>query len=315
MHYFFLTAFTWMLVEGLHLYLKVVQVFRTENIKMAYYYIFGWSFPALPVVITFVIKPNSYGNSEVCWLSIEDGAIWAFTGPVVSIIVVNTFVLIMVIKTVVSSASSVKSSDHAHVKAGIKGLFVLMPLLGVGWILGLFALNDGTKVFIYAFAVFNGFQGLLIFLLHCVFNSEVRQAFRRQKEKHSLTKENMSQYNVSFSLSQSDSGSKKTSNSSSFSKLKGTLSFKRKSSARIVQVQPANDNHDVTDNSFQVKRTFHENNRLSVKGEEQKMSSLNCPMVRQHSKEDQLFNEDSERKVLPNNQQRATEKRTRSRPY
>lgn len=221
----------------------------------------------------------------------------------------------MVIKTVVSSASSVKSSDHAHVKAGIKGLFVLMPLLGVGWILGLFALNDGTKVFIYAFAVFNGFQGLLIFLLHCVFNSEVRQAFRRQKEKHSLTKENMSQYNVSFSLSQSDSGSKKTSNSSSFSKLKGTLSFKRKSSARIVQVQPANDNHDVTDNSFQVKRTFHENNRLSVKGEEQKMSSLNCPMVRQHSKEDQLFNEDSERKVLPNNQQRATEKRTRSRPY
>ena len=31
-----------MLVEGLHLYLKVVQVFRTENIKMAYYYVFGW---------------------------------------------------------------------------------------------------------------------------------------------------------------------------------------------------------------------------------------------------------------------------------
>ena len=42
MHYFYLTAFTWMLVEGLHLYLKVVQVFKTENVKIVYYYIFGW---------------------------------------------------------------------------------------------------------------------------------------------------------------------------------------------------------------------------------------------------------------------------------
>lgn len=299
-HYFFLTAFTWMFVEGLHLYLKVVQVFRTENIQMVYYYVFGWGFSALPVAITFAIKSNSYGNSEVCWLSTKDGTTWAFIGPVVAIIAVNTFVLIMVIKTVVSSASAVKSSDHAHLKAGIKGLFVLMPLLGVGWILGLFALNDGTKVFIYAFSIVNGFQGLLIFLLHCVFNDEVRQAFRRQKEKHSLTKENISQYNASFSLS-SESGSQKTSNSNSFSKLKGRLSFKRKSSARVVQVQPANDNHDVTDSSFQVKRTFHESNRLSVTAQENKMSSLNCPM-------------DSEREVAPNNQQAAIAKGKRSRP-
>lgn len=263
---------------------------------------FGLGFSVLPVAITFTIKPNSYGSSEICWLSIGDGTIWAFAGPVVAIIAVNTFVLIMVIKTVVSSVSAVKSSGHADIKAGIKGLFVLMPLLGVGWILGLFALNDGTKVFSYAFAIVNGFQGLLIFLLHCVFNSEVRQAFRRQKEKHSLTKENLSQYNASLSLSQSDSESRKTSNFSNFDKLKGTLSFKRKSSARVVQVQPTNDNHDGTDNSFQVKRTFHERNRLSVTGEENKMSSLNCPM-------------DSEREVSPKNQQAAANKRKKhSRP-
>ena len=29
-------------MEGLHLYLKVVQVFKTENVKILYYYIFGW---------------------------------------------------------------------------------------------------------------------------------------------------------------------------------------------------------------------------------------------------------------------------------
>ena len=33
-----------------------------------------------------------------------------------------------------------------------------MPILGVGWVLGLFALNKGTIVFVYAFAIVNGFQ-------------------------------------------------------------------------------------------------------------------------------------------------------------
>ena len=31
-----------MLVEGVHLYLKVVQVFKSENLKMLYYYVSGW---------------------------------------------------------------------------------------------------------------------------------------------------------------------------------------------------------------------------------------------------------------------------------
>ncbi|KAJ7381531.1 hypothetical protein OS493_001680, partial [Desmophyllum pertusum] len=280
LHYFFLTAFTWMLVEGLHLYLKVVQVFRTENVKMVYYYVFGWCFSVIPVIITLAMKPDSYGNNEVCWLSTEDGTVWAFIGPVIAIIAINCFVLAMVVKTVVTSASAVKNSDHDHVKAGIKGLFVLMPILGVGWILGLFALNEGTIVFVYAFAIINGFQGLLIFLLHCVFNSEVRQAFRRQREKHALSRENDSQYNASFSLSHSDSGSKQMSNSNSFEKLKARISFKRKSSAKVVQVQPLNDSRDVTESSLQVKRAFQDKSpsKLCVTDIRKEISSLNCPM-------------------------------------
>lgn len=44
---------------------------------------------------------------------------------------------------------------------------MLMPLLGVGWILGLFALNDGTKVFIYAFSIVNGFQVSVLNMSGC----------------------------------------------------------------------------------------------------------------------------------------------------
>ena len=57
-------------------------------------------------------------------------------------------------------------------RAGIKGLFVLMPILGVGWILGLFAVNKNTIVFEYAFAIINGLQvdlKTIVYLFHFYF--------------------------------------------------------------------------------------------------------------------------------------------------
>lgn len=42
LHYFFLTAFAWMLVEGLHLYSMVIKVFGSEDSKHLYYYGIGW---------------------------------------------------------------------------------------------------------------------------------------------------------------------------------------------------------------------------------------------------------------------------------
>lgn len=42
LHFFFLCAFAWMLVEGLHLYSMVVKVFGSEGSKHFYYYAIGW---------------------------------------------------------------------------------------------------------------------------------------------------------------------------------------------------------------------------------------------------------------------------------
>ncbi|EDO34537.1 predicted protein, partial [Nematostella vectensis] len=174
LHYFYTVAFTWMLNEGVHLYLKVVKVFRIENVRLLHYYIFGWGFPAVIVGISAAIKPNSYGTESICWLSLSDDFVWAFIGPVTFIIAINCLILIVVVKTIVNSASTVKNSDHAHIRAGVKGALVLMPLLGVSWISGLLAVNKDTVFFQYVFAITNSFQGFLIFLLHVVFNTEVR---------------------------------------------------------------------------------------------------------------------------------------------
>lgn len=42
LHYCYLAVFTWMLVEGLHLYSQVVRVFGTEHLRVRYYVCFGW---------------------------------------------------------------------------------------------------------------------------------------------------------------------------------------------------------------------------------------------------------------------------------
>ncbi|XP_049478966.1 adhesion G-protein coupled receptor D1-like [Panthera uncia] len=89
LHYFFLSAFAWMLVEGLHLYSMVIKVFGSEDSKHLYYYGIGWGFPLVICIISISFAMNSYGTNNNCWLSITSGAVWAFVAPALSIIVVS----------------------------------------------------------------------------------------------------------------------------------------------------------------------------------------------------------------------------------
>lgn len=42
LHYLFSAAFTWMCIEGFHLYVMIVSVFRADSMRMKYYYLIGW---------------------------------------------------------------------------------------------------------------------------------------------------------------------------------------------------------------------------------------------------------------------------------
>jgi len=57
---------------------------------------------------------------------------------------------------------------------------VLLPLLGISWFFGVLAVNDHYVVFQYIFTISNSLQGLLIFIFHCIGNSEVRHEFQRK---------------------------------------------------------------------------------------------------------------------------------------
>ncbi|XP_008590769.1 PREDICTED: probable G-protein coupled receptor 133, partial [Galeopterus variegatus] len=198
LHYFFLSAFAWMLVEGLHLYSMVIKVFGSEDSKHLYYYGIGWGFPLLICIISISSAMDSYGTSDNCWLSLGSGAIWAFVAPALLVIVVNIGILIAVTRVISQiSADNYKiHGDPSAFKLTAKAVAVLLPILGTSWVFGVLAVNDRAVVFQYMFAILNSLQGLFIFLFHCLLNSEVRAAFKHKTKVWSLTSSSTRNVNV-----------------------------------------------------------------------------------------------------------------------
>ncbi|XP_006063133.4 adhesion G-protein coupled receptor D1 isoform X1 [Bubalus bubalis] len=198
LHYFFLSAFAWMLVEGLHLYSMVIKVFGSEDSKHRYYYGIGWGFPLLICIISIVFAMDSYGTSKNCWLSLGNGAIWAFVAPALFIIVVNIGILIAVTRVIsqISAENYKIHGDPSAFKLTAKAVAVLLPILGTSWVFGVLAVNNQAMVFQYMFAILNSLQGFFIFLFHCLLNSEVRAAFKHKTKVWSLTSSSSRQANV-----------------------------------------------------------------------------------------------------------------------
>ncbi|NXX93751.1 AGRD2 protein, partial [Centropus bengalensis] len=166
LHLFFMAAFSWMLVEGLLLWSKVVAVNMSEDRRMKFYYVTGWGLPVVIVGVTLATSFNKYVADNHCWLNIQTNVIWAFVGPVLFILAVNTFVLLRVVMVTVSSArrrskmltpnSSLENQIGAQIWATAKPVLVLLPVLGLTWVCGV--LVHLSIVWAYVFIVLNSLQ-------------------------------------------------------------------------------------------------------------------------------------------------------------
>ncbi|KAM3611803.1 uncharacterized protein V6R79_024430 [Siganus canaliculatus] len=191
LHLFFMASFSWMLVEGLLLWSKVVSVNISEDRRMKLYYTIGWGLPVLVVGVTLAVSVDKYRADDHCWLNVKTDTIWAFVGPVLFVLVVNAVVLCRVVMVTVSSArrrakmlspsSALKMQTFDLTWAVTRPVLILLPVLGLTWMCGV--LVHLSVVVSYIFIALNAFQGLYIFLVYAVYNSEVRNAIKRIKEK------------------------------------------------------------------------------------------------------------------------------------
>uniref|UniRef100_A0A1A8RGK0 Latrophilin 2 n=2 Tax=Nothobranchius rachovii TaxID=451742 RepID=A0A1A8RGK0_9TELE len=186
LHFCFLAAFTWMCLEGVQLYLMLVDVFESEFSRRKYYYSCGYLIPALVVGISAAIDYMSYGTPQVCWLRVDNHFIWSFIGPVTLIIVVNVIFLVVTIYKMVKHSTSMKpdSSRLGGIRSWVLGAFALLCLLGLTWSFGLFFLNESSIVMAYLFTIFNTLQGMFIFIFHCILQKKVRKEYGKCLRTH-----------------------------------------------------------------------------------------------------------------------------------
>lgn len=196
LHYFYLASFGWMLLEGVFLYIMVVEVFSTVNLK--YLYLFAWGYPVIPVFISLAIGLaddgglQNYTNKNFCWLSFSKHISWSFIGPVLLITTINFVILLAVLREIRNLQEPNPSTLKAF-KKSLKACVILSPLLGLTWVFGLLVVSkDAGLVFQYIFTILNSTQGMVIFLLHVLRNSDVRASFH-----HKLLKWRSSRFSTS----------------------------------------------------------------------------------------------------------------------
>ncbi|CAH1397259.1 unnamed protein product [Nezara viridula] len=198
LHYFLLTNFFWMFVEGLYLYMLVVETFTRENIGLRAYLAIGWGSP-IPVIIVWIIArttvqdpnasvigvPETMNQCTMMYTSMTD---WIYIIPVLVVLVVNLLFLCMIMWVLITKLRSANNAETEQYRKGSKALLVLIPLLGITYILLIAGPN--TEVYHLIRAVLLSTQGLTVGLLYCFLNTEVQNTIRhrwqRWREERSL---------------------------------------------------------------------------------------------------------------------------------
>ncbi|XP_019864485.1 PREDICTED: adhesion G protein-coupled receptor L4-like isoform X1 [Amphimedon queenslandica] len=173
LHYLFLCVFAWMLAEGITLFIMVVYVFGIKFLKWQIFIPTAWGIPLFIVAISAGIRHDLYGTDNYCWLSSQKGLVWAFLGPALTVAVVNTIFLVITMIQIVrvtwnklDNNKMSKSKNLQTAKSAIFGAIVLFPLLGITWIIGVFAVSQNTTVFLWLFTICNSLQGVFILIFH-----------------------------------------------------------------------------------------------------------------------------------------------------
>ncbi|KAH7706260.1 latrophilin-like protein 2, partial [Aphelenchoides avenae] len=186
LHLFLLSAFMWMLLEGCHLYMMLVQVFEASHKRLILYYLVGYGIPFVTVLTSLLVGEGhkNYGTLDACWINTRSATKWAFIIPVTVVVSLNTTVLFIALRVVMSVRR--ERTNAERISGWLKGSAMLLCLLGTTWIFGyLVNVPDSSTrvVFSYIFTVLNTLQGLFIFVLHVLMNDKVRNTALRSMRK------------------------------------------------------------------------------------------------------------------------------------
>ncbi|CAH1101345.1 unnamed protein product [Psylliodes chrysocephalus] len=187
LHYFHITTFFWMFVEGLYLYILVVETLTRENFKLRVYAFIGWGMPMIFVLIwatvkSFIRSPDDPANT--CRWFDTHPIDWIFQAPTVIVLLLNLVFLLCIMWVLITKLRSANTLETQQYHKAAKALLVLMPLLGITYVITIYApMPDASiNVFECTRAVLLSTQGFTVALFYCFLNTEVQNTLRHHME-------------------------------------------------------------------------------------------------------------------------------------
>ncbi|KAL4240964.1 hypothetical protein ACF0H5_001746 [Mactra antiquata] len=182
LHYIYLAVFFLMLAEGIELAVILLNSFSSLKSRLKWMIPSAWLIPALIVSISIgVTQLEGYGNEQTCWLTVDQGLIWSFVAPALTVILINFVLLVISMKTIFGVKSLADKSRAEKARTGIRTLCILLPLMGCTWVIGIFYVNESLDWIQYVFAVCNSLQGLVIFVMHVLCNKQMSIAIQKRR--------------------------------------------------------------------------------------------------------------------------------------
>ncbi|XP_076232518.1 diuretic hormone 44 receptor 1 isoform X3 [Calliopsis andreniformis] len=193
LNYFQLTNYFWMFVEGLYLFLLVMKTFTGDKIKLRLCLVIGWGLPILFIAVWSIAKwldqnitnQGNQANQEVglgkhCPWMVPHPYDWFYQAPAILVLCVNVLFLFMIMWVLITKLWSATNAETQQYRKASKALLVLIPLLGVTYVLVLTGPTEGqvANAFSYLRAVLLSSQGLFVALFYCFLNTEVQNTVK-----------------------------------------------------------------------------------------------------------------------------------------
>ncbi|XP_044577360.1 protocadherin-like wing polarity protein stan isoform X2 [Cotesia glomerata] len=175
LHYSWLSAFAWTLVDSIHLYRMLTEMRDVNHGQMRFYYTIGYAIPAIIVGLTIGVRADQYGNFYFCWLSIYETVVWSLIGPICLAVVINFLILIISVK----AAFTLK--EHIMGFGNLRTLLWLsvasLPLLGATWTLAVLSASENSPILSYLLSVSIVVHSSFSLIGYCFINGRVRRNF------------------------------------------------------------------------------------------------------------------------------------------
>ncbi|GAU98940.1 hypothetical protein RvY_10011-2 [Ramazzottius varieornatus] len=182
--YVLVCNYFWMFCEGLYLHTVLVVAFVKTELLMKIFYSIGWGLPIIPAVSYGIVRALDAQENQKCWIN-PGTYVYILAAPVIISLLANLIFLCNIVRVLITKMRATNSREDHHTRKAVKATLILVPLLGLQYILFPFrpeeasAGADVTFAYDIASAVFTSLQGLFVSLIFCFFNGEVREMCTR----------------------------------------------------------------------------------------------------------------------------------------